>query len=97
MKNRYTYTWISCLCLAGAAALTALSLYQVTLSAGTSGLRVGCYGMLSILLEILGFCMAWSDRKLLGRKYIFPVVMMVFHSLLFIMLAALYLLGLVGV
>lgn len=97
MKSKYTYTWFSCLCLIAAVAFAAVSVYQVTVSVGNSGLQVGCLGMLSILMEILGFYMAWSDRKLLGRKYVFPLIMMILHSLLFVMLAALYLLGLVGV
>lgn len=96
MKNRYTYTWVSCLCLIAAAAFAAISVYLVTVTAGNSGLQVGCLGMLSILLEILGFYMAWSDRRLLGRKYVLPLIMMILHGLLFILLAALYLLGLVG-
>jgi membrane associated rhomboid family serine protease len=94
--SKYAYTWISLLCLIIEAAFAVVCIYQTTTSVGSSGLQVGCLGMLTVLTGILGFCMAWSDRKILGRKYRFPLVMLLLHGLLFILLAALYLLGLVS-
>ena len=75
--------------------LLGLCLWQTTVSRGQSGLWVGCTGLLAFLAGIVGFRMAWMDRELLGRLYRFPTVMMALHLTLMIILAALYLLGLV--
>lgn len=95
LKGRYTFSLVSLGILIAEAGLLGLCLVMTTQSAGHSGLWVGCLGLLCFLLGIVGLRMAWMDRELLGRLYRFPIVMMVLHSLLLIVLAAFYLLGLV--
>lgn len=95
IKGRYTFSLVSLGMLVLEIGLIILCLYQATVSAGSSGLWVGCVGLFSFLIGIVGFRMAWMDRELLGRLYRFPLVMMVLHSMVLILLTAMYLLGLV--
>ena len=95
IEGKYTFSLVSLGILVLEFLLLGLCLWQTTVSAGQSGLWVGCVGLLAFLAGIIGFRMAWMDRELLGRLYRFPTVMMALHLILLIILAALYLLGLV--
>ncbi len=95
IKGKYTFSLVSLGIFVLELALIGVCLWQTTASQGQSGLWVGCVGLLTFLGGVIGFRMAWMDRELLGRLYRFPLVMMVLHLIVLIMLAALYLLGLV--
>lgn len=95
IKGKYTFSLVSLGILALELGLMILCLYQATASAGNSGLWLGCLGLFAFLIGLVGFRMAWMDRELLGRLYRFPLVMMVLHGFVLILLAAMYLLGLV--
>lgn len=96
IKTKYAYTWLSLLAMILELGVAALAVHDVVESAGSSSLRVGCMGVLDILIGILGFLLSWTDRKLLGRKFYFPLIMMILHSMVLILLTAVYLLGVVS-
>ena len=95
VKGKYTFSLVSLGIFVLELVLIGVCLWQTTVSRGQSGLWVGCVGLLSFLAGLIGFRMAWMDRELLGRLYRFPTVMMALHLIVLIVLAALYLLGLV--
>ena len=95
-SEKYTFSLISLGALLLETALFGLCLYQAVATHGSSGLEIGCMGLLAFLIGIIGFRMAWIDRELLGRLYRFPLVMMILQGLLMILLIAVYLLGAVG-
>lgn len=93
-KPKYTFSLASLGILVLEIGLIVLCLYRAILSVGSSGLWLGCVGLLTGLLGLIGFRAAWMDRELLGKSLIFPYMMMVFHALVLVVLAAVYLLGL---
>jgi len=74
--------------------LIVFCLYRAIQAVGSAGLWLGCVGLLTGLLGLMGFRAAWMDRELLGKSLIFPYLMMVLHALVLVLLAAVYLLGL---
>ena len=92
-RGKYSFSLISLGALLLEIGLVALSLYQATVSRGSSGLEVGCMGLFSFLVGIVGFQMARLERALLGRLYRLPLVMMILHGFMMVLLAAMYLLG----
>ena len=95
IKGKYTFSLVSLGALIAELGLMVLCLRQATVSGGSAGLWIGCVGLFCFLIGIVGFRMAWMDRELLGRLYRFPLVMMILHGFILILLAAMYLLGLV--
>ena len=93
-KPKYTFSLASLGILVLEIGLIVFCLYRAILSVGSSGLWLGCVGLLTGLLGLIGFRAAWMDRELLGKSLIFPYMMMVFHALVLVVLAAVYLLGL---
>lgn len=93
-KPKYTFSLASLGILVLEIGLILFCMYRVILSAGNSGLWVGCLGLLIGLLGLIGFRAAWMDRELLGKSLIFPYMMMILHALVLVVLAAVYLLGL---
>lgn len=93
-KPKYTFSLVSLGILLLEIGLIAYCMYQAILSVGSSGLWLGCMGLLTVLLGLFGFRAAWMDRELLGKSLIFPYMMMILHALVLIVLAAVYLLGL---
>ena len=93
-KPKYTFSLLSLGVLVVELGLIVFCLYRAILSVGSSGLWLGCLGLLTMLLAFLGFRAAWMDRELLGKQLIFPYLMMVLHALVLVVLAAVYLLGL---
>lgn len=94
-KAKYTFSLVSLGILVVEIAVIVFCLCQAVASAGNSGLWLGCLGLLGVLLGLVGFRMAWMDRELLGRSLKFPYIMMILHALVLVVLAAVYLLGLV--
>ena len=94
-KPKYTFSLASLGILVLEIGLSLFCMFRVIMSAGNSGLWVGCLGLLIGLLGLVGFRAAWMDRELLGKNLIFPYMMMVLHALVLVVLAAVYLLGLV--
>lgn len=95
MKGKYTFSLVSLGILILELALMGICLRQATLSGGNGGLWIGCLGLLSFLIGLIGFRAAWMDRELLGRSLKFPCVMMILHAMVLVVLMAVYLLGLV--
>ena len=93
-KPKYTFSLASLGVLMLEIGLIVFCMYRAILSVGTSGLWLGCVGLLTGLLGLIGFRAAWMDRELLGKSLIFPYLMMVLHALVLVVLAAVYLLGL---
>lgn len=93
-KPKYTFSLVSLGILLLEIGLIAYCMYQAILSVGSSGLWLGCMGLLTVLLGLFGFRAAWMDRELLGKSLIFPYMMMILHALVLVLLAAVYLLGL---
>ena len=93
-KPKYTFSLASLGVLMLEIGLIVFCMYRAVLSVGTSGLWLGCVGLLTGLLGLIGFRAAWMDRELLGKSLIFPYLMMVLHALVLVVLAAVYLLGL---
>ena len=93
-KPKYTFSLLSLGILVVELCLIGFCLYRAVLSVGTSGLWLGCLGLLTGLLGLGGFRSAWMDRELLGKSLIFPYLMMVLHAMVLVVLAAVYLLGL---
>lgn len=93
-KPKYTFSLASLGVLVLEIGLIVFCMYRAVLSVGTSGLWLGCVGLLTGLLGLIGFRAAWMDRELLGKSLIFPYLMMVLHALVLVVLAAVYLLGL---
>ncbi len=93
-KPKYTFSLLSLGILIVELGLVGFCLYRAILSVGTSGLWLGCLGLLTGLLGLMGFRAAWMDRELLGKSLIFPYMMMVLHAIVLVVLAAVYLLGL---
>lgn len=95
-RGKYSFSLFSLGLLAAEIGLMIWCLYQATVSHGGGGLELGCLGLFAVLAGVLGFRLAWVDRMVLGRLYRFPVVMMVLHGFVLILLAAMYMLGAVG-
>ena len=93
-KPKYTFSMLSLGILILELGLIGFCLYRAILSVGTSGLWLGCMGLFVGLFALGGFRAAWMDRELLGKSLIFPYMMMVLHALVLVVLAAVYLLGL---
>ena len=93
-KPKYTFSLLSLGIFLVEMGLIVFCLYKAVLSAGSSGLWLGCMGLLLFLVGFMGFRAAWMDRELLGKQLIFPYLMMVLHALVMVVLAAVYLLGL---
>ena len=92
-KGKCSFSLISLGALAAEAGLIVWCLYQATVSRGSSGLEIGCIGLFSFLIGMVGFHLARVDRALVGRLRRFPLVMMILHGWMLILIAAMYLLG----
>ncbi len=93
-KPKYTFSLASLGIFVIEIGLIVFCLYRAILSVGSSGLWLGCLGLFTGLLGLVGFRAAWMDRELLGKSLIFPYMMMILHALVLVVLAAVYLLGL---
>ncbi|MBP3701780.1 MAG: hypothetical protein J6I64_07815 [Lachnospiraceae bacterium] len=93
-KPKYTFSLVSLGILVLELGLIGFCLYRAILSVGSSGLWLGCLGLLTMLLGFLGFRAAWMDRELLGKNLIFPYLMMILHAMVLVVLVAVYMLGL---
>jgi len=92
-KPKYTFSLVSLGILIMEIGLITFCMYRAVLSVGSSGLWIGCLGLLTVLLGLIGFRAAWMDRELLGKSLIFPYMRMVLHALVLIVLAAVCWLG----
>ena len=93
-KPKYTFSLLSLGILVVELGIMAYCMYLAILAMGTSGLWLGCVGLLMMILAGIGFRCAWMDRELLGKSLIFPYLMMILHALVLVVLAAVYMLGL---
>ncbi len=94
---RYKYSAISLLIFAVEIFMVTLCLNSVVDSAGSSDLWVGCVGLFSFLMGLLGFHMARLDRRVQGKKANFPLFMMTLHGVVLLLSGACYVLGLLFV